>query len=67
MSPLVKSGWGGGKRGRKRGGNAFNSIGCWMLVMAIDYSNHSKRAVTVTQHWLNGYISSTSSQISPDG
>lgn len=34
-------------------------------VMAIDYLNH--RAVTETQHWLNGYISSTSFQISPDG
>lgn len=38
-------------------------IGHW--VMAIDYSNH--RAVTETPHWLNGCISFTGSQISPDG
>lgn len=63
MSCLIKSGWGGGKRGGGGMPSFPLSIGCW--VMAIDYSNH--RAVTETQHWLNGYISSTSSQISPDG
>ena len=65
MSLLVKSGRGGGKRGRKGEGNTFISTGYWMLVMTIDYSHH--RAVTASQHWLNGYISSTGSQISPDG
>lgn len=65
MSLLVKSGWGRGKRVKKGEGNTFISTGYWVLVMTIDYSHH--RAVTASQHWLNGYISSTSSQISPDG
>lgn len=67
MSHLIKSGRDGVKRGREAGREEMPSsplvIGCW--AMAINYSNH--RAVTETQHWLNGYMSSTSSQISPDG
>ena len=55
MSLLVKSGWGRGKRVKKGEGNTFISTGYWVLVMTIDYSHH--RAVTASQHWLNGYES----------
>lgn len=54
---------GGRKKRREEMPSSPLVIRC--CVMAIDYSNH--RAVTETQHWLNGYISSTSFQISPDG
>lgn len=65
VSPLVKSGWGEGKRKEKGGRKCLHLH--WLLDVGnrIDYSNH--RAVAATRHWLNGYISSTSSQISPDG
>lgn len=69
MSHLIKSRQNGGKKEREEEREDMPSsplvIGCW--VMAIDYSYH--RAVTETQYWLNGYtgISSTSSEISPDG
>lgn len=63
--PFVKSGWGEGKRKEKGGRKCLHLH--WLLDVGnrIDYSNH--RAVAATRHWLNGYISSTSSQISPDG